>query len=572
MPAKILHRESITTSREMEFFTEKELAMQIGTSRHGWPIALVKELIDNSLDACESAVPSIAPHICVTVSDDSVTVADNGPGLPLQTIKDSLNYLIRVSDKSYYVSPTRGQLGNALKCVWAAPFVANGAHGRVDVSTGGMTYQIDVSLDRIAQQPRLEMTTTDDDLVKTGTDVTIFWDGVACLLSTRRNEDFYHPPRRDLRALLTRYALCNPHASVSYLAPDLEDSFVAAAADPTWKKWLPTAPTAPHWYTYGTFQNLLLGYIRIDRARGRPRTVRDFIGEFHGLSGTTLRKEVMAMAGLGYGATLEDLLHADDVLRQGECINLLDAMQQRARVIQPVALGVIGADHIRAALSPELLGEELFHYRKRLGTANDIPYVLEVAFGVRRLSEDVMDDRDVAGLTTMYAINWTPALSNPFQCVDSSLSHAFVDHKDPVIVCIHLAYPSVAFTNRSKSTLVLPDEIDEALAKSIAAVTAQWKEMKRQADRERRLSQRAITAEQERHREKAMTTKEAVWQVMEQAYLKASDNGSLPANARQIMYAARPLVIALTGNPKPWKKTSQFTEGAVKPLALDTGI
>ena len=44
--------------------------------------------------------------------------------------------------------------------------------------------------------------------------------------------------------------------------------------------------------------------------------------------------------------------------------------------------------------------------------------------------------------------------------------------------------------------------------------------------------------------------KEAVWDVMEEAYLKASDNGKLrrlPANARQVMYSARPLVAKLIG-------------------------
>ena len=46
-------RPAFTTSRAMEFFTEKELCMQIGHGRRLWPIALSKEAIDNGLDACE---------------------------------------------------------------------------------------------------------------------------------------------------------------------------------------------------------------------------------------------------------------------------------------------------------------------------------------------------------------------------------------------------------------------------------------------------------------------------------------------------------------------------------------
>jgi Protein of unknown function C-terminus (DUF2399) len=43
------------------------------------------------------------------------------------------------------------------------------------------------------------------------------------------------------------------------------------------------------------------------------------------------------------------------------------------------------------------------------------------------------------------------------------------------------------------------------------------------------------------------TIKEAAWQGMEAAYLKASGAGRLPANARQVMYAARPKILELTG-------------------------
>jgi hypothetical protein len=48
----------------------------------------------------------------------------------------------------------------------------------------------------------------------------------------------------------------------------------------------------------------------------------------------------------------------------------------------------------------------------------------------------------------------------------------------------------------------------------------------------------------------AMSIKEAAWAVMEEAYSQASDDGSLPANARQVMYTARPKILALTGADK----------------------
>ena len=47
----ILTRTVFQTSRVLEFFTDKELTMQIGFPRQQWPLALLKELLDNALDA-----------------------------------------------------------------------------------------------------------------------------------------------------------------------------------------------------------------------------------------------------------------------------------------------------------------------------------------------------------------------------------------------------------------------------------------------------------------------------------------------------------------------------------------
>ncbi|MEH3109473.1 MAG: ATP-binding protein [Agrobacterium cavarae] len=60
------------------------------------------------------------------------------------------------------------------------------------------------------------------------------------------------------------------------------------------------------------------------------------------------------------------------------------------------------------------------------------------------------------------------------------------------------------------------------------------------------------TALRRSHRPKmrGLSIKDAAFEIMEEAYLKASANGTLPANARQIMYAARPYVLQRTGQGK----------------------
>jgi DNA topoisomerase VI subunit B len=145
-PGPTLQRTAFQTSRLLEFFSDKELSMQIGHSPNVWPVALLKELIDNALDACETV--NTPPVIHVKLDTDGFSVTDNGPGLPVDILRRSLDYTVRVSDKAHYVSPTRGQLGNALKCLWAAPYVWTEEYGRIDVSTAESTYRVDVKLDQ----------------------------------------------------------------------------------------------------------------------------------------------------------------------------------------------------------------------------------------------------------------------------------------------------------------------------------------------------------------------------------------------------------------------------------------
>jgi len=82
-----------------------------------------------------------------------------------------------------------------------------------------------------------------------------------------------------------------------------------------------------------------------------------------------------------------------------------------------------------------------------------------------------------------------------------------------------------------------------ALVKSIETVTRRWCQQRKREERE--FSARASRWDA-MTRTRTVSLKEAAWDVMETAYLKASSNGTLPAHARQIMYAARGEILRLT--------------------------
>jgi DNA topoisomerase VI subunit B len=101
-----LERVTFATSRLLDFASEKELVAQTGHQVADWPLVVLKELMDNALDAAEEA--DIAPDIKVIVDGSGIRVTDNGPGIPQSTIKDVLDYKVRVSSREAYMAPDRG--------------------------------------------------------------------------------------------------------------------------------------------------------------------------------------------------------------------------------------------------------------------------------------------------------------------------------------------------------------------------------------------------------------------------------------------------------------------------------
>ena len=184
-----LIRTCFRTSRLLDFTSEKELTAQTGHEKKDWPLVALKELLDNALDACEET--GVPPVISVKVDDTGITVADNGPGIPPDTLDGILDFTVRASSREAYISPTRGAQGNALKVVLAMPFVLDGDHGRVDIAGRGQRQEITFAVDRIRQQPTITRQVHPDGIVKIGTKFTLHWPNSALLDADRGQIAFF---------------------------------------------------------------------------------------------------------------------------------------------------------------------------------------------------------------------------------------------------------------------------------------------------------------------------------------------------------------------------------------------
>ena len=516
---------------------------------------MLKELVDNALDACETA--GVAPEIGIAVDRDddtiTITVADNGPGLPPDVLGRILDFNTRTSDKSRYRSPTRGAQGNALKTIVGIP-TALGGDAPILIEACGLRHTI---APRVDTAGNVETGHTSAVIGKTtGTTVTVSLPAIAQAFAPE--------------TWVCAYALANPHALVKIGRYDRRskhahtpigatvNSYHPTVAFPAeWMKWLPSDPTSPHWYDEQAIQSLIDSEIATARTAGTgDKLVRDFVREFRGLSGTVKAKAVCAEVPRAW--RLSDL--------NGDTAVLLSAMTTATAPAKPAALGWVGPDHIRACFSHgNSIVRDRFWYYRELVLDGGIPLVVEAA---------VAETVTAGGLVT--AINFSPAFADPLRekGLDADKVYGYgiagLLRECAVLVrprqagpfftaFVHIVCPSLTFLDRGKSQLDPSPVLQAATTKAIwrVAKTA-WSEREQHrkdaAAADRRVN--AAIKAWESSAPKQLDLVEAAFAVMERAWQQATSGGTRPASARTIFYQARPLIQHLTDRDL---KDSYFT-------------
>jgi len=97
--------------------------------------------------------------------------------------------------------------------------------------------------------------------------------------------------------------------------------------------------------------------------------------------------------------------------------------------------------------------------------------------------------------------------------------------------------------NRMTKKPSRPRNIANDMIDAVEAATSKWTRQKKSEERHPGMIRYRVSR---MTREPRTTQKEAAWQIMEEAYMAASGNGTLPALARQIFYQARPKIMELT--------------------------
>jgi DNA topoisomerase VI subunit B len=223
MTAPNLARKAFTTSRLAEFASVSELIRQTGQPAENWPLVIVKELIDNALDAAEEA--NMVPVVEVAVDENSITVTDQGPGIAPATVASLIDYTSRTSSRAALVSPARGAQGNALQTILAMPFALDGRRGKVLIESQGVVHDISFTIDPVRQIPIVNRA-TGPSAVKIGARVTVDW--------PRQAGSLIEDARDRFLPLVDDYGWLNPHLDLS--ARVFDGSRSLQATDPGWTK------------------------------------------------------------------------------------------------------------------------------------------------------------------------------------------------------------------------------------------------------------------------------------------------------------------------------------------------
>jgi DNA topoisomerase VI subunit B len=559
MSAQQMQPRMMTTSLAADFFTVSTLETHTGFGEAWFPDVVLKELLDNALDAGEAAgiAPRVDVHVDPRAGMMAISVADNGRGIAPDTVHQIVDFSSRTSDKAVYRKPSRGAQGNALKTLLGI-VTTLGGHPLV-IESHGVRHAISARL-RPGGSVAIDHETTPCPRIQ-GTTIGAIVEGQGLWL--------------DGHAWVKAFALFNPHATFS--CTEWQESGDGEEADDgaehaesrwhevttfyrssvsfprTWRTFVPTDAASPHWYTPETMRLLVDAYIASDQVASVDTPVRNFVREFRGLSSTRkaatvlqARSDVRRMADLEDRPDLVATLHA--------------TMCDLTTPAKPEILGAIGAAHLADRLGTN--GTRSWYHKVAGLTTSGQPFVLELV---------VVESEQPGGVT--YGLNFspTPGQTDPFarfaleggkvqgQGVAGYLANAHVrvahpsfdDGGVPAIVAVHLTAPGLSFAERGKATLsALPQEIRDGLGaalwrttKTLYAEGEARRKNHAKAERQRDARQKARARMEQAQR---FTLKEAVFAVLPEAYTFATGDGARPVGARGLMYQIRPRIQPLT--------------------------
>lgn len=273
----------LSRSQESDFVRQEGLQKLTNVAAYDWDLYILKEFVDNALDADESDPNISTPEVRIRMSYDTARVTSskrterslfvevhNRARFPLEHILELFDLKQRVSVKDYYKYPTRGAQGNALKTILGIPYALRYRYWSdytldrvpLSISYGRERVILELEIDQLHQSVALKTEVFQDNDEPEGTTITV------------NIERFLQRPPRTMSQLFDMaeaFALFNPHATFHFefaftnLDGDGEFEELDFLGDPTWQGKYNRQQKSPiFWYRQDKFQELSFALVRAE--------------------------------------------------------------------------------------------------------------------------------------------------------------------------------------------------------------------------------------------------------------------------------------------------------------------
>jgi len=283
MPSTSIAEELAKKQREIsvsEFFERNKQILGYDSPTKAL-LTAVKEGVENSLDACEEA--EVLPDVLVEVNkvdkdEFLVVVEDNGPGIVKKQVPNVFGRLLYGS-RFHARRESRGQMGLGISGAVMYGQLTTGKPARIRSKTAedDVAYQIELILDTKKNRPNI----ISEDFViwekAHGTRVEIPLNGR------------YVGGKQSIPEYLKATAIVNPHARITYKAPDGEVAVYERATEDLPPK-TNEIPPHPHGIELGSLMQMM--------KETKSHKLSAFLGEEFTRVSSRVAKEICVAAGL----------------------------------------------------------------------------------------------------------------------------------------------------------------------------------------------------------------------------------------------------------------------------------
>ncbi len=404
-------------------------------------LTIVKEGVDNALDACEEA--KILPKIFIKVEElekekFKIIIKDNGPGIVKKQIPNIFGKLLYGS-KFHKLRQSRGQQGLGISAAVLYSQLTTGEPIEIFSSLGnGETYKYLIKIDVKKNEPVILSTDAFNGENWHGVQVKFIAEGI------------YREQKQSILEYLRRVAIANPYAEIIFDSPNGRIEFKRGIEE------LPPLPKEIKPHLHGVELGIFSRMLRTTKAR----TLLSFLTTEFTRIGKTTAIQIIKKAGITCinkqtGKEEPDIRRSPRKITEEEVKKLISAVKEVKLLSPPTdCLSPLGKELIENGLKKELNPEFVAAISRQPAVYRGFPFQVEVgiAYGGSIQEPELM----------RFA-NRVPLL---YQQGDCAITKAVskVDWKryglqgdkfpeGPVVIFVHLCSVWVPFTSESKEAI-----------------------------------------------------------------------------------------------------------------------